>query len=314
MKLKIPKPKIYISTDIRASNIISLKNKIKSLLISQYKDLKKNSFKDENFNPNLVQNNNLNKYLSKNQSCKLYKRKNNEQNISKVNVLFPKEGYGNSEDIQNKLKKRKKKKILERNKAYKESNSQQHFKKDILKNPEEIQFFKIYQQYQLQPSIFQNQKINIRQYLNEYFTKKNNINQNIKDKNNLKINQKNSKSIQEKKVPPVLNIYPNSSNFMCNIEQKYLNQPLNYQKKLSDNLISLQSYSNEEQYNSSNICGSTQNQTFINITPMTTIDESNTSFKENKENVGNEKIYRGNKRIKRFRTLSPINYDNIVRP
>ena len=121
--------------------------------------------------------------------------------------------------------------------------------------------------------------------------------------------------MQENKVPPVINKYQNPSKLIYPCKQQYLryynNNPQIYQPIISDNLLSLQFYQNKEEINYNNIFPSTQRKTLINITPMTTMDISNSGFQENiSTNYDeNENMYNRNKRIQWFITLSPRNYD-----
>ena len=75
----------------------------------------------------------------------------NQKNIS-VEVLYPKPGYGNSEEIQNKLKKKKKIKYIRRLKPLIE----QHFDVQIIQTEEEVEIPPIYQPYLVQQNQYRN--------------------------------------------------------------------------------------------------------------------------------------------------------------
>ena len=161
----------------------------------------------------------------------------NQKNIS-VKVLYPKPGYGNSEEVQNKLKKKKKKKIkyVRRLKPLIE----QHFDMQINQTEEEINI----------PSIYQ-------PYLEQH-----------QHRNNFPIEQ----TFRQKFIPHIPNKYKIRK--FAHPKSKLTSQDfLNYDESLFDYNSTGEQERSNIYYNSA--CKQSPRQTIINITPMRTINRWN---------------------------------------
>ena len=293
VKKENEKPKIFVATDTKLSNIIPQKNKGQFQLKNQsiIQDVRK-----ENYHQN-QNNNNIN----------INNMKNNQQfekeKIIDSNILYPKEGYGNDVNTQNLLKnKNKRKKIIYIRK--KKPLVQQHFGVEIIQNEQVTKMSKIIQQDKI--GSIQRKHENIDSGDIENRTTQNII--------------KPSDSNEENKVPPVINKYqipsifnnmpyqmpPSHDELLCTCSN-----PPQYPPMIRNNRIPFDPYSNEEETNYR--YRSPPKQTVISITPMRTIKETNSPFSENIEfSYNNTNRYFRNERNKNkgFRTLSPSIYPN----
>ena len=301
------KSKIFIATDTNSSNIIPKQKEGNSQKIPQNEENNQNLNKNQNLIPIKLNQINYsgpdieNIIIQKQNNQQFENKNNNESN----NILYSKVEYGNDNNIQKKLKKKKKKRIYVR---MKKPIIQQHFDIQIIKNIDKEEICQKYQKYHEQANKCQNENIN--QLLN--------INQNenqILNQNQISNFQKRENDNKENKVPPVVNKYqnPNTFNspyyliqneFKCNCNIPYKQ----YHPIISDNVSTIHSYSNEENNNKYKYpCN--QKQTIINITPMRTMKQLISPYKENSYNIYDKRLIR-NERNNNFITFTPNNYKN----
>ena len=276
---EITSPKIYIVADAKENSIIPQQNNIEPQIIK----INKNDIN------NIIQspNNNINDIIQ-------------SPNNSNSNILYPKEGFGNNQNIQKKLKKKKKKIIYRRHKPI----VLQHFDVQIIQVPQNEEFLNNnYSQYPLnierspiQNRIYQSPNLNInRNYFQNY--------------------QQNFAPIEENKVPPVRNFYQNPNNFnnpqLAKIyppqgEYIFNQQNLHRQYYPIINNPIFRYFNEEENIKYKIPC--TPKQTLINITPMRTMNETNSPYEENRAipyNNNAKRLYR--ERNRGFRPLTPPN-------
>ena len=227
------------------------------------------------------------------------------QNNYKPNVLYPKEGYGNSEIKQKQLKK-KKRIIYVRRKPI----VMQHYDFQIIQSQP-------YVDYQLMNQNYDENMIN---YQNEIQTFKpnQNINQNNFQKSN---SQQKMVSNDDNKVPPVQNRYQNLQNFKPHLAKiyppeehfiyNYPNQNRHY-ISMVNNQMPFTPFTNEEQENYIHKFPHTPKQTLINVTPMRTMKEPLSPedrdipyYSENRYYNRNNRISRRN-RMNRDRGFMPL--------
>ena len=271
-------PTILIQTDFETN---------KTIIPQQYVEqpqiiIQEQKLQNENKNSNININTNINPSKNNNQ--------NGKQVNNNMNVLYPKEGYGNDENIQKKLKKKKKKKIIYiRHKPI----ALQHFDVQIIQNPVIPQ---PYQPYQLPPDVPQN---------------------------NYVVNNHPRYQIHENIVPPVQNrhqnqyvynssqlvkIYPSQEEPMCNYNYHRPYTPI----IRNNRAMQMRSYMNEEGNNYNYKSPYRPKQTVISLTPMRTINQPNSPFIENMQ-IPNENEMRYNRREIRnreYRALTPPSYSN----
>ena len=288
--------KVFISTNIRTINgNPQNQNEIQNQRILLQNNIEQNNIIPQQYNKqpqviikelqNLNQNSNINE---NNNFCQNEKKNNNN-----IDVLYHKDGYGNEEYIQKKLKKKRKKKIIYiRHKPI----VLQHFDFKIIQKDQEALIPQEYRHYQLQPNIQQ------KNYISDF-------------------NQ--VYPIQENIVPPVQNrhqnqyvynssqlvkIYPpqKESLFNCNYHRPYT--PILRNKRS----IPMRSYGNEEDKQFNYKSPYRPKQTIISLTPMKTINQPNSPFIENKEIPNNNKIryFIRERRNKEYRALTPPNYSH----
>lgn len=214
---------------------------------------------------------------------------NLSQNNYKANVLYPKEGYGNSEFEQKQLKK-KKRIIYVRSKPI----VMQHYDFQIIQSQP-------YEDYQMMNQQYDE---NINNYQNEIQTFKPNQN-NFQNLNS----QQQKVSNEDNKVPPVQNRYQNLQNFNPQLTKIYppedhlvYNFP-NQQRQyipVINNQIPFYPFINEEQENYKHYIPKTPKQTLINVTPMRTMKEplspEDRDIPYNSENRYYNRNYRSNRR------------------
>ena len=322
MNSETSKTKVFIATDTNSSNIIPKQKEGNYQKLPEIEDNIQNLNKNQNLIP--IKLNQIN-YSGQDIENILLQKHNNQQFENQTqnyndsnNILYQKVGYGNDDNIQKQLKKKRKKRIYVR---MKKPIIQQHFDIQILKNIDQEGISQKYQQYQEQINKYQDENVN--QFLkinqNQNILKQNqilnqnqmlNINQNRNDF--IEDTQSSNNDIHEKKVPPVINKYQNPNTFNspfyliqnevrcnCNIPYKQYN-PI-----ISENASTLHSYSNEDSnFKSKNPCN--QKQTIINITPMRTMKQSNSPNREYSYNTY-DKRYLINERNINYRTLTPNN-------
>ena len=320
MANKNEKEKIFVATDTNSSNIIPQQKKGQIQIQFENQNINED-YRQQNLNenqnniPNVAQieynniNNNQNKIPYRNQ-IQYNNIKDNQQfekrNNFYTNVLYPKEGYGNSEIIQNQLKNNNKKKKKKKKLYIRKKNPLvlQHFEVQIQDQKEEI-LSEIPQQNQINYAIHQNQDINLN----------NNINTNINNttNNNVQNIKRHSTSNEKNKVPPVINKYQNPHNYnniFYHPKGEYVctcSIPPQYHPIIPNNRIPIQLYSDEQELNYG--YRSPPKRTVISITPMRTIKKTNSPFPENIEfSYNNPNRYYRNEGNRQFRTLSPINY------
>ena len=195
-------------------------------------------------------------------------QQNNQKNIF-VKVLYPKPGYGNSEEIQNKLKKKKKIKYIRRLKPLIE----QHFDVQIIQTQEEVEIPSIYQPYLVQQ--------------NQY-------------RNNFPIDQPSYAPFPQKGIPHFPRKYKNKIyHYNSNKKPKIPPQDFcNYDEFLSNYNSAEEPEKNNIYYNCT--CKPSPRQTIINITPMKTINRWNT-------NNNSERQFQ-TERYKNYSHMTPYKY------
>lgn len=175
-------------------------------------------------------------YFETSNRVKTIPQQDNQKNIT-VKVLYPKPGYGNTEEEQNKLKKKKKIKYVRRSKPLLE----QHFDVQIIQSEEEGEI----------PSNYQSYPENQNQYRNNYPMDQPNPRKNISHIAN---------KYKMKKYG--YNVYRKSEFCNCNESQSDYNS----NEELERNNLYY-----------SCICKPRQRQTIINVTPMRTINRWNSN-------------------------------------
>ena len=250
-----------------------------------------------------------------NEQYQIIKSPNNNnihlENI-KSNVLYHKQGYGNSEDVQKKLKMKKKRKIYIRNKPI----ALQHFNVQIIQNPIQVENIEnpqtpIYRrQYQAQPPIeyqspINSQNINFappfvkekEQYIeiippyiqeNSIPPIRNNINQNYINPNYVN--------------PNLIKVFPSQEEIAC----RCLRHPPSPQYYIPS---TPQPYYREKEKDYRNNVPYSPKQTLISLTPMRTMNEptSTSPYQENIEIPMNNNRYIIRERNNGFRPLTPTN-------
>ena len=232
---------------------------------------KNNEYINNNLNNNYQTNEN---YQNAIKNTKINQMNRNEQKNINVNVLYPNPGYGNTEEKQKQLKKKKIIKYVRRLKPVVE----QHFDVQIIQNQQEPEYPQMYQQYlqeqkfYAQPSLV---SIPQRPFPQNQYKYQNRIN--------------NFPSNQNRNISPI---------------QQFCNCPKSFQEYnpiINNNSIHFRPYFEEQERNRNRLkCTCKPRQTLINITPMRTITEPN--------------IYEGNIRIpynseiRRFRTEENLEY------
>ena len=254
-------------------------------------NLNDNLNKNLNQNANQSSNQNYNQNISKNINQNLNHNQNERQN--NINVIYPKEGYGNNENIQRQLKRKKKKKIIVRRQK---PILQQHFDVQIIQNIQGNEIPQIYQNYQVPPNINQNNYNNLHQ----------------------------GYPIQQNIVPPVQNrhqnqyvynssqlvkIYPPHPEPKCNCgyhHQQY--PPINPNSKSLPIQPHLNEGENHYQYKSPY----RPKQTIISLTPMRTINQPTSPYQEFMQIHNNNEMrnYRKERRNREYRALTPPSYAN----
>ena len=278
----IQNQKILIATNLEQNNIIP----------KQYIEQPQTIIQDKKI-PNVNQNSNNNQNINQNGN----NNNQNEKQINRnINVLYPKEGYGNEENVQRELKKKKKKKIIYiRHKPL----VQQHFDVQIIQNQQEEVIPQVsHHSHQFSPNFNQNN------YANQGY------------------------QMQENIVPPVINrhqnqyvynsselvkIYPpkEEPNFNYNYHRPYT--PILRNKRI----MPIRNYRKEEENNYSFKSPYRPKQTIISLTPMRTINQPNSPFNDNMQ-MPNDNEMRYNRRERKnreYRALTPPSYGtNYERP
>ena len=167
----------------------------------------------------------------------------NQKNIS-VEVLYPKPGYGNSEEIQNKLKKKKKIKYVRRLKPLIE----QHFDVQIIQTQEEVEIPSIYPPYLVEQ--------------NQY-------------RYNIPVDQPNYAPFPKKAIPHHPKKYKNKT-YATYQKSKISPQEFCNSDESQSNYYSTEDMERNKIYYKST-CRPSPRQTIINITPMRTINRWNTN-------------------------------------
>ena len=270
-------PKIFVATNDNLENIITQK------IDEQFEKIKKQN------------NNNMNelKYNIKNNNIQL-------ENIN-ANVIYPKQGYGNSENIQKKLKAKKKRRIYVRRKPI----ALQHFNVQIIQNPQVIENTEKPQLHEQPPIKYQNpifiQSINSVPSVNkEYNT----------------IKEVGPSIIRESKVPPVKS---RNQNYNPNLIKVYPMQEepqckcVNHSRPQYYCPSTPQPYFYEKEKNYRYNVPFTPKQTIISLTPMRTMKEPPSPYQENIEIPLNNNKYFINERNRGFRPLTPPNPPHFER-
>ena len=268
---------VFIATNPKDSNIIPQQKSGQIQIISQNQNYEQNNEQSQ-INYNLSPNN------------------------YKPNVLYPKEGYGNSEIKQKQLKKKKRVIYIRRKPIV-----MQHYDFKIIQSQP-------YEDYQIMNQQYDG---NMNNYQNEIQTFKPNQNMgqnNFQNNNSLQKNVSN----QDNKVPPVQNRYQNLQNFNPQItkiyppEEPFIYNFPNQQRQffsMINNRIPFNPYINEDQENYKHRIPHTPKQTLISVTPMRTMKEplspEDRDIPYKSENRYYNRNYR-NSRRKRNRGFMPL--------
>ena len=290
--------KVIISTNTKTINVNPQnQNEIQSQRILVQNNIEPNNIIPQQYNkqPQIIikeqKLQNLNQNSNIYQNINFYK--NERQNNNNIDVLYHKDGYGNEENIQKILKKKKKKKIIYiRHKPIVE----QHFDFQIIQKEQETLIPQVYRRYRLQPTITQNN------YISDF-------------------NQ--GYQIQENIVPPVQNRHQNQ--YVYNSSQLVKIYPpqkeslfnFNYHRPYTPILrnkrsIPMRSYGNEEDKQFNYKSPYRPKQTIISLTPMNTINQPNSPFIGNMEIPNNNEMryFRRERRNREYRALTPPSYVN----